>query len=205
MDRLTWTQEERKREEIGYATWFRPEVCAEYDKRLAAYEDTGLMPDEIIAMREELAKVKQQNADNAVFMAAHGAGGYVFDTRADQVPTNDNAYTTATVAPVMGIPATGNRVLALDEVLALPEGARVWVEDHRWSSLCGEHHVEHNYESHGEKIGFCLVNLSGKYWPLDDDFNRKWFAMEERVWSLPQEPTQAEKDANPWGKGAPDA
>lgn len=47
MDRLTPTREWREQEGIGYALCLKPEICGAYDERIAAYEDTGLTPDEV--------------------------------------------------------------------------------------------------------------------------------------------------------------
>lgn len=202
-DRLTWTQEERKREGIGYATFFNGEICAKFDKRLSEYEDTGLLPAEIVAMREELEKARKQIADNAVFMAVHGAGGYVFQTHADDVlhdhigevtnmvALDHSGDTNKMIAPVAGIPTTANHVLSLAEVLALPEGARVWVEE-RGGYLQSEVHV---------RVGDLLVGASGMWYdPTKPDWNTFDTPVECRVWHLPVAPTEDELRGNPWGK-----
>lgn len=126
------------------------------------------MKAEIVAMREELAALKAEKP----------------------------AVRNPEVAPVTGIPATGNRVLTLEEVLALEdENERtVWVECRTGAGrstgtyivLAGLGALMNTGETEEFFIfGNWLAGFLGKY---------------ARVWSHPQEPTQAEKDANPWGK-----
>lgn len=96
---------------------------------------------------------------------------------------------------------TANRVLSLEEVLALPDGARVWVEhgsglrwnkDQAYTALRGT----------SAKMDSLLLqsdNGGGKYTlkcgdTIIMDGYGNWF----RVWSLPQPPTPEEMDANPW-------
>lgn len=76
-----------------------------------------------------------------------------------------------------------NKVLTLEEVLALPEGARVWVE---LSTLGTTGEGEHTKGEHGR-----LYDAVGCYW----GHNPYPFG---RVWSLPQPPTDDELAANPW-------
>lgn len=98
---------------------------------------------------------------------------------------------------------TENRVLSLDEALALEEGREVWVEADRFTS--GIYSLRRDYYDphHKLTLGVALVTnedfsytLDGKY---GDDYG-VWF----RVWSLPQEPTPEELAANPWTGGGTD-
>lgn len=126
---------------------------------LGAYEDTGLAPDEIVAMRDKM-----------------------------------RAMETIGAQPVTEIPATGNRVLTLDEVLALPEGARVWVEYNleEWAiPVCDR---VATFEKAVKRFRYEKNLIPGGGLHLGITHYGRW----HRVWSLPQEPTQAEKDANPW-------
>jgi len=59
-ERLTFTAEQREADNLGDAQYFSPEMCAKIDKRLFEYENTGLTPDEIAALR---AEVDQYRAD----------------------------------------------------------------------------------------------------------------------------------------------
>lgn len=91
---------------------------------------------------------------------------------------------------------TANRVLSLAEVMALEEGARVWVEDATCERLSNEYIAEHNHFNGDHIIDICLRN-GECYWTIEglrtlDDV---------RVWSLPQPPTPDEIEANPWSKG----
>lgn len=57
-ERLTFTAEQREADNLGDAQYFSPEMCAKIDKRLFEYENTGLTPDEIAALRAELDAFK---------------------------------------------------------------------------------------------------------------------------------------------------
>ena len=81
-----------------------------------------------------------------------------------------------------------NRVLSIDEVMALPEGARVRYEENQkfWRALC-------------RTMPFCPLtkhDLDYLAPPNYDGYGTYW-----RVWSLPQPPTPEEIEANPWTKG----
>jgi hypothetical protein len=83
-----------------------------------------------------------------------------------------------------------NRVLTLDEALALPDDESVWIEHVNGKrSHCGLHVKRWGNEFWGDGLstedGF--YRLDGKY-P-----DGRW-----RVWSLPQPPTPAELLSNPW-------
>lgn len=83
-----------------------------------------------------------------------------------------------------------NRVLSLDEVLALPEGARVWVEESPKSYLASRECVKH--DSILECESGCYYDLTERNWYMFDGH------IDVRVWSLPQPPTPDELAANPW-------
>jgi len=84
-----------------------------------------------------------------------------------------------------------NRVLSIDEVRALPEGAKVWVE-HPIDAIFedGAHQVKKR-----EHIGLVLEDCSGYFW--NPAYVRD-FGCRYRVWLLPRKPTEAELRANPW-------
>lgn len=93
--------------------------------------------------------------------------------------------------------ASKNKLLTLEEVLALPEGARVWVE------TCDDFvHKSKVFTARRKNGQVVLFEGKGKYM-LE---HRHWepskypehYGKEFRVWSLPQPPTQEEMDANPW-------
>jgi len=79
-----------------------------------------------------------------------------------------------------------NRVLTLDEVLALGDGAEVWVEMRTSNRFDGAHIKRHT----------TLENDMGDIEICDE--SRRTFEKRWRVWSLPQPPTHAELAANPW-------
>ncbi|MDD3029841.1 MAG: hypothetical protein PHS57_06150 [Alphaproteobacteria bacterium] len=99
----------------------------------------------------------------------------------------------------------GNRVMLLAEVLALPEGKKVYVEgakitdSQRYTS--GVHTVRHNYREDIEideiYHGHALVDKDGYYWPLDKE-GRTSYGKHYRVWVLPHRPTPEELIANAW-------
>jgi hypothetical protein len=80
-----------------------------------------------------------------------------------------------------------NRVLTLADVLALPEGAKVWVEVRNDSYYSGIH-----FRNKGK-----LVDSKGKFTIGGPGHVGGSF----RVWSLPQPPTDEELAANPWTEG----
>lgn len=203
--------------------------CAAYNKameRLAAYEDTGLLPSEVVTMREGLEAVEKvlgwmclqcgyepgwqecvkcpvrewryRDGDvmshSEIIKLAHGA----------ETPALDHlGEVTAMVAPDTAIPATANRVLTLQEVLARPEGARVWVEDKHFKSCT--HTVRHNYTDSAEYNGdgqtyeFALVDDCHKFYENPQEGDGAYM-IQFRVWSLPVAPTEDELRGNPWGK-----
>lgn len=79
-----------------------------------------------------------------------------------------------------------NKVLTPEEVLALDEGARVWVEMHRSADqrLGGVH----------TKDGGYVWNEDGPF-TIGGDGHR---AGSFRIWCLPVAPTPEELAANPW-------
>lgn len=83
-----------------------------------------------------------------------------------------------------------NRVLTLDEVQALPEGAEVYAEER--SDLGVESGVR-------KREGYRLMDEDGCGYNLRSD---EWYLfsgrVDVRIWSLPQPPTEAELAANPW-------
>lgn len=93
---------------------------------------------------------------------------------------------------------TANRVLSLDEVMALEEGARVWVEMSRKSYFKSQAHRFSAAESRSivEIREPRLIDMSGGWFPI----TAEWVNDEYRVWSLPQPPTPEEIEANPWRK-----
>lgn len=90
---------------------------------------------------------------------------------------------------------TANRVLSLAEVMALEEGARVWVEDATYEFLSSECVVEHNHFNGDHIIDICLRH-GECYWTIEGLRT----LCDVRVWSLPQPPTPEEIEANPWRK-----
>ena len=99
----------------------------------------------------------------------------------------------------------GNRVLSLDEVLALPDGARVWVESAISYSVqhavCRGYCDAREFNGDDEVHEFVLVNDFHKYWPIELDEVDVYFGRDYRVWSLPQPPTPDELMDNPWPEG----
>lgn len=158
-------------------------------QQLGAYEDTGFLPAEVVAMREELerAKIKTNYAIQALErLAIDGRiGKYgVYSTLYDAI----NEITS--IAPVTGIPASENRPLALDEVLALPEGAVGHVE---WKS-------DDPPSVFDGLITRCAPDakwlFSGYAAPREKDC--RGYGKIFRVWSLPVAPTPEELAKNPW-------
>lgn len=47
MERLTLAKEQRRTEGVGFVKYLNPEILAQWDERLTAYEDTGLAPEEV--------------------------------------------------------------------------------------------------------------------------------------------------------------
>ena len=86
--------------------------------------------------------------------------------------------------------ATENKVLTPAEVLALPEGARVWVEEHPRSYLGSTVYTRQG--DHLKADPGCFYDLTDPDWYI---FGER---VDVRVWSLPQPPTQEEMGANPW-------
>ena len=87
-----------------------------------------------------------------------------------------------------------NRVLTLEEVLALPDGAAVWVDEARPEFKSGINKV---LRPHDGEWGLSLEPPEGEgcgpYWPETwPDYVGTRF----RVWL--REPTPAELAANPW-------
>lgn len=94
-----------------------------------------------------------------------------------------------------------NAVLTLAEVLALPDGARVWVEMSRKSYF--ESQVHHFSAAERRSVAEIreprLIDMSGGWFPI----SAEWVNDEYRVWSLPQPPTDEEMAAWLWpGKEA---
>jgi len=86
-----------------------------------------------------------------------------------------------------------NRVLTLAEVLALPEGARVWVEERYGGGRGGEHF---RAKKDGDADVLRRVdNPDNGCWLKEPFFGDYW-----RVWHLPVAPTEDELRGNPWGK-----
>lgn len=89
-----------------------------------------------------------------------------------------------------------NRVLTLDEVLALADGTRVWVEE--VPRKCGPDSAVH------VRNGDVLTEEgSCGYYPILDKLV-PW-GINQRVWSLPVAPTADELAAWPWEKESKDA
>ena len=92
-----------------------------------------------------------------------------------------------------------NKVLTLEEVRALEDGARVWVEMSRKSYF--ESQVHHFSAAERRSIAEIreprLIDMSGGWFPI----NAEWVNDEYRVWSLPVAPTPDELAAWPWEKG----
>lgn len=90
-----------------------------------------------------------------------------------------------------------NRVLTLEEVLALDDGARVWVEhakgygkSHMYAKLTGWNGCD-----------IALVDEDGVCWRIDTHIPETAFGKLYRVWSLLQPPTNEELAVNPWPEG----
>mgnify|MGYP001248689731 CR=1 FL=1 len=90
---------------------------------------------------------------------------------------------------------TTNRVLSLDEVMALEEGARVWVEvaDDQQEDWAGVHAV-----IPGEFLRVRLRDIMGAH--FDPEGMPEQVGTVYRVWSLPQPPTAEELERWPWHK-----
>lgn len=84
-----------------------------------------------------------------------------------------------------------NRILTLEEVLALPDGARVWVEGHF------EHRFDGVYfrakKDGSENVLRDVNNPDSGCWLMP-----QYVGTYIRVWSLPQPPTAEERAATPW-------
>lgn len=91
-----------------------------------------------------------------------------------------------------------NRVLTLDEVLALKNGKRVWVEHNPSCNSVDWPDEVHVVHMRGSTLVLC--GGSGFTWLPKSDGD--WFGTHYRVWSLRRPPTVAKLAANPWG-GAP--
>lgn len=94
-----------------------------------------------------------------------------------------------------------NRVLTLDEVLTLPDGARVWVEinpENAYKAPAQHHEVKHTtrfdvYDTYDH----LLLDEDGSYWGITGNGqNEDHFGVVYRVWL--REPTAEELAANPW-------
>lgn len=92
-----------------------------------------------------------------------------------------------------------NRVLTLEEVKALPEGARVWIEH---SDHCPDEYKDEIYVVHRQYCGSYIALLStntGADWDIEkEDDAGSSFGVDYRVWSLPVAPTPDEMAAWPW-------
>lgn len=85
--------------------------------------------------------------------------------------------------------AQENRPYTLDELKALPDGARVWARTRPGSTYNSMWH---------KKRGDMLVDANGKIYPIDDqDWQNNRFM--PQFW--PTEPTPEESAAWPWGGG----
>ena len=87
-----------------------------------------------------------------------------------------------------------NRVLTLVEVLALPDGARVWVEDAHNERYGGEHFkvMLDNGKSALRRTDQPTINARFLQYP--------YFGTNYRIWHLPVAPTEDELRGNPWGE-----
>jgi hypothetical protein len=83
-----------------------------------------------------------------------------------------------------------NRVLTLEEIMALDEGARLWVE----TSTKSEYGSMIHYRTKTHAGDDALKDSSGGYYPITPE----WYGDEYRVWSLPVAPTPDELAAWPW-------
>lgn len=93
-----------------------------------------------------------------------------------------------------------NRVLTLEEVLGLPEGAVVWVEMNQnmgWFDSSQTHTVTHNYRK-PEYCKHALVDAHDRIWSIFTDKSETYFGAKYRVWF--RKPTRKEKAANPWAQ-----
>ena len=86
---------------------------------------------------------------------------------------------------------TQNRVLTMAEVLALPEGARVWVEA-RYDCRFDSEHFKGKKDGNNDVLR--RVDNPDKGCWLKNHYVNETF----RVWSLPQPPTQEEMEKWPW-------
>jgi len=199
-DRLTWRTsvgtanfamiEGVRKDNIARSAFYQ-RAC----ERLADYEDTGLLPSEVVAMREELkglrSRWEETASDGTGYTLSHLDGIYALADEHGAVLCEFIRDTPS--SPVAAIPATANRVLTLQEVLALPEGARVWVEERYGGGRGGEHF-------RAKKDGDADVlrradNPDNGCWLKEPFFGDYW-----RVWSLPVAPTEEELRGNPWTK-----
>ena len=89
-----------------------------------------------------------------------------------------------------------NKVLTLEEVLALDDGREVWVEMSRKSYFKSQ--IHHFSAAESRSIAEIreprLIDMSGGWFPI----NAEWVNDEYRVWSLPAAPTPDELAAWPW-------
>lgn len=98
-----------------------------------------------------------------------------------------------------------NAVLTLAEVLALPEGARVWVDanpaTYRDEPPCMHRVVRGENRRLGDEFEVELAEVGAdspeRFWPIYDEGDID-YGVDFRAWSIPQPPTQEEMDANPW-------
>lgn len=79
---------------------------------------------------------------------------------------------------------TTNRVLSIDEVMALPNEQEVYTEEREGSRY---------YSAHTDGYGV-KESISRS------ESDRTSYGTEWRVWSLPKPPTPEEIEANPWRK-----
>lgn len=93
--------------------------------------------------------------------------------------------------------AMPNRVLTLEEVLACPQGAAVWVEHTaEWRQFDGVHVAR--CDERGRLVSLSIKSTHGSGWAVC--FVKSVLNKYIRVWSLPQPPTAEELSAWPWLK-----
>ncbi len=92
----------------------------------------------------------------------------------------------------------------MPEVLALEEGARVWVEPHDPCDISAcVHAVVRGDARYQPKVNVIeLTDRDGWFWGIEDPDHD--YGVLFRVWALPQDPTAEELAANPWPGGGTD-
>lgn len=85
-----------------------------------------------------------------------------------------------------------NRVLTLDELLALPEGARAYGEERDGFVIHSDLYTNAGGLMQSDTQGF--YDLAEPDWDKDGSFKR----VDVRFWALPQPPTPDELASNPW-------